>query len=292
VQPFAEGWLVRPLLSYSRRELQDYATAEGLAWIDDPSNEDRQFDRNYLRHEVMPRLEKRWPEASGRLLQSALLAGEAATMLDQLADTDLQSLSDRPERLSLAGLRALSSERQRNLLRYVVRELGLPAPPSRQLWSIVDDLIPAREDAQPLVEWPGVEVRRYRDCVYILAATPAAADDGSFVVPGNEIELGPGMGELLLRPGAAVGLSDAVVGRGLEVRYRQGGEEIKPVDQQYTKKLKKLLQEEGVVPWMRDRLPLVYSGNELVAVGDLWLAADAVSKPGTAVTWKNRPPIH
>ncbi|MEJ2128029.1 MAG: tRNA lysidine(34) synthetase TilS [Woeseiaceae bacterium] len=292
VQPFAEGWLVRPLLSCSRRELQDYANEQGLAWIDDPSNEDRQFDRNYLRHEVMPRLEQRWPEASSRLQQSALLAGEAATMLDQLADTDLQAVSDRPERLSATGLRTLSSERQRNLLRYVVRELGLPAPPSGQLWSVVDDLVPARDDAQPLVEWPGVEVRRYRDCVYILAAAPEAATVEPVTMSRDGIELGAGMGELQLRPGADIGLSDAVIDRGLEIRYRQGGEEIKPLNQRHTKKLKKLLQEEGVVPWMRERLPLVYSGDELVAVGDLWLAADAVSKPGTAVTWRNRPPIH
>jgi len=80
--------------------------------------------------------------------------------------------------------------------------------------------------------------------------------------------------------------------RGLAIRYRQGGEEIKLLDQSHTKKLKKLFQEEGVVPWMRERLPLVYSGDELCAVGDLWMASAAVSQPGTALIWKNRPPIH
>ena len=88
--------------------------------LDDPSNEDRQFDRNYLRHEILPRLEERWPEVSDRLRQSAVLAREAATMLDQLADDDLQALADRPDRLSLDALRALPSERQRNVIRYVV----------------------------------------------------------------------------------------------------------------------------------------------------------------------------
>jgi tRNA(Ile)-lysidine synthase len=100
------------------------------------------------------------------------------------------------------------------------------------------------------------------------------------------------MGELQLYAGAAQGLADAVIDAGLEVRFRSGGEEIKPTGQSHTKKLKKLLQDEGVVPWMRDRLPLLYSGGELVAVADLWIASAAASEPGVAVCWKNRPPIH
>ena len=292
VQPFAAGWLVRPLLEFSRRDLQAYATRHELVWIDDPSNEDRQFDRNYLRHEVLPRLEQRWPEASSRIRQSALLASEAAAMLDQLADIDLQQLGQRPERLSLAGLRALPSERQRNVFRYVVRELGYPAPPAPQLRNIVSELIPARDDAQPLITWNGVEVRRYRDNVYVLPAMPGTADAQSACMENGVLRPGPGMGELQLRTGAPEGLADAIVASGLEIRYRRGGETLKLPDQSHTKKLKKLLQDAGIVPWMRDRLPLVYAGDELVAVADLWLAADAVSTPGTAVVWKNRPPIH
>ena len=292
VQPFAVAWLVRPLLEFSRRDLQEYAASHELSWIDDPSNEDRQFDRNYLRHEVLPQLEQRWPEASSRIRQSALLAGEAASMLDQLADIDLQQLGQRPERLSLTGLRELPSERQRNVIRYVVRELGFPAPPARQLQNIVNELIPARDDAQPLITWNGVEVRRYRDNVYVLPATSRVAGTPSACVEGGALKLEAGMGELQLRPGASEGLADAIVASGLEIRYRRGGEELKLTDQSHTKKLKKLLQDAGVVPWMRDRLPLVYANDELVAVADLWLAADAVSKPGTAIIWKNRPPIH
>lgn len=292
VQPFAGGWLVRPLLPYSQSDLRNYATKHELNWVDDPSNEDRQFDRNFLRHEILPRLEERWPGVSGRLQQSAVLAGEAATMLDQLADDDLQALADRPDRLSLDALRALPSERQRNLIRYVVRELGLPAPPATQLRSILADLLPAREDAQPLVQWKGAEVRRYRDHVYVLPENRFGLEGVAMQLPDGGLDLKTGMGELQLEPGAAQGLTRAVVDAGLEVRYRCGGEEIKPAGQSHTRKLKKLLQDEGIVPWMRDRLPLLYSGGELVAVADLWIAAGAASKPGVAVHWKNRPPIH
>ena len=292
MQPFAAGWLVRPLLSIKRSELQDYATAHELDWINDPSNEDQQFDRNYLRHEVMPRLETRWPDVASRLKRSALLAGEASQLLDQLADADFRELGERPDRLDLSRLRDLPPERQRNVLRYVVRELGLPSPPATQLRSVVLDLIPARDDAQPVVQWPGAEIRRYRDQVYVLPA--AAADDTVAIgmIAADKVALPSGMGELTFEAGASQGLAEAIVSRGLELRFRTGGEEIKPVGQSHTRKLKKLLQEEGVAPWMRERLPLLYSGGDLVAVADLWIAANAASEPGTAINWKNRPPIH
>ncbi len=292
VQPFGPAWLVRPLLPFSQSDLRDYATQHDLTWVDDPSNEDRQFDRNYLRHEIMPGLGKRWPEVADRLRQSAVLAREAATMLDQLGDIDLQSLGDRPDRLSLDALRALPSERQRNVIRYVVRELGLPAPPATQLRSIISDLLPARGDAQPLVQWRGAEVRRYRDQVYVLPENKSGTDELALPMPRDGLDLGTGLGELRLDAGAALGLAREVVDAGLEVRFRSGGEEIKPVGQSHTRKLKKLLQDEGIVPWMRDRLPLLYSSGELVAVADLWIASAAAAEPGAAIEWKNRPPIH
>jgi tRNA(Ile)-lysidine synthase len=292
IQPFGLGWLVRPLLDVSRTALRNYADVHDLSWIDDPSNEDRQFDRNFLRHEILPRLEERWSGVSGRLRQSAVLASEAATMLDQLANEDLQALADRPDRLSLDALRTLPHERQRNVIRYVVRELGLPAPPSKQLRSIVADLLPAREDGQPLVQWKGAEVRRYRDHVYVLPESKIGSETGAMPLTDNAVDLGAGMGELQLVAGAAKGLARKVIDAGLEVRFRSGGEEIKLAGQSHTKKLKKLLQDEGIVPWMRDRLPLLYSGGELVAVADLWIANAAASEPGVAVCWKNRPPIH
>jgi tRNA(Ile)-lysidine synthase len=291
VQPFGPAWLVRPLLSYSRDELRQYAVAHDLEWIDDPSNEDRSFDRNYLRHEVFPVLQARWPDASGRLRQSALLAGEAALLLDQLADSDLQSLGARADRLSVSGLRALDEERQRNVLRYTVRELGLPAAPASVLHSIVTDLLPAREDAQPIVQWDGAEARRYRDQVYLFPQSARSGPARTSPFAAGCAELGPGLGLLRLDPGADQGLSKAVVEAGLEVRWREGGEQIKQAGQAYTKKLKKLLQEEGIVPWMRDRLPLVYSSDRLVAVADLWIADEAASSPGTAIHWDDRPAL-
>jgi tRNA(Ile)-lysidine synthase len=97
---------------------------------------------------------------------------------------------------------------------------------------------------------------------------------------------------LHFEPGAEIGLSEGLFHGGLTISSRVGGEEIQPQGQTHTRKLKKLLQEEAVVPWMRDRLPLVYSGGRLIAVGDLWLANDAISSPGVGVRWTGRPALH
>lgn len=291
IRRFGPGWLARPLLAIDRASLVEYANSEALHWVDDPSNADRRFDRNFLRHEVLPRLKSRWPDISARLQRSAQHAGEASELLANLAEIDLESLGGRPERLPIDGLLELSTARQRNLLRYALRCLGLPAPTAVQLQRIQNELIPARQDAQPLVDWPGASVRRYRNGLYLLPQA-LVEPPGTILVSGGDVPLGGGLGVLQFVPGAARGLSGDLLEREIRVSFRQGGEEFQPEGQLHTRKLKKLLQEEGVVPWMRDRLPLVYAGDELIAVGDLWLAAPAVAEPGVAVRWKDRPALH
>jgi tRNA(Ile)-lysidine synthase len=291
--PFAGGWLARPLIDVSRAALETYAAAQDLRWLEDPSNDDLRFDRNYLRHDVLPALEQRWPGVVERLARSAELAGDAAAMLDELAAIDLQRVGNRAARIGIEGLLELADARQRNLLRYAIRRAGLPVPGAARLATIIDTVLHAREDAQPLVAWQGAEVRRYRGTLYLLASSgePSWPTEGR-ALGARPMVLGPGMGALRLAPGASRGLSAPIVDRGLSVRMRSGGEEIKPAGQAHTRKLKKLLQDEGVVPWMRDRLPLVFAGEQLVAVADLWLAADAVSDPGTAVCWDDRPELY
>ncbi len=293
VRRFSSGWLVRPLLDTPREELREYATRHALEWIIDPSNLDQQFDRNYLRHEVLPRFAARWPDAANRIRRSAQLAGEAAQLLRDLARMDAEAFGDREDRLPIDALTALTPARQRNVLRHVLFELGLPMPGARQLTQIVDEVIHAREDAQPQVAWRGGMARRHGGNLYLMSAADQQAKPRSGVtIAGKKLALGGGLGKLRLKPGAARGLSEHVVAQGLELRYRVGGEKIKPAGQSHTRKLKKLLQEENIVPWMRDRLPLVFAGDELVAVADLWIADSALSEPGTAIEWINRPAIH
>ena len=291
IRRFGPGWLVRPLLTTGRDELLEYADREALNWVEDPSNVDRRFDRNFLRHDILPRLKSRWPDIAARLQRSASHSGEAAQLLSDLARIDLEALGDRPERLPIDRLLALSVARQKNLLRYALRCLGLSTPTMMQLERILTEVIPARDDAQPLVAWPGASVRRYRNALYLLPEELAELPE-PIEVKDSEVPLGAGLGVLQFVRGEARGLSQPVLERGIRVCFREGGEQFMPEGQPHTRKLKKLLQQEGIVPWMRDRLPLVYAGDELVAVGDLWLAAAAVSRPGVAVRWKDRPALH
>jgi len=288
---FGPGWLVRPLLNVDRANIQQYALDENLSWLEDPSNTNRRFDRNFLRHEVLPRLKSRWPDIAARLQRSAGHAGEASQLLVELAEIDIEALGGGTARLPIDALSALSAPRQRNVIRYAIRDLGLSTPTALQLDRIMQEVIPARVDAQPLVTWPGASVRRYRNGLYLLPQKLADQVE-SCDLEGTELELGEGLGVLRFESGADVGISKALLDGGLTIKPRAGGERFSPYGQTHTRELKKLLQEEGVVPWMRDRLPLVYSGDRLLAVGDLWLAADAVTKPGVAVCWSGRPALH
>ena len=288
---FGPGWLVRPMLNVDRADLRDYADTEGLEWLEDPSNTDRRFDRNFLRHEILPRLQSRWPDIAARLQRSAGHAGEASQLLVDLAEIDFAAIGSRSERLPIDSLSTLSAARQRNVIRYALRDLGLSTPTAMQLDRIQNELIPAREDAQPLVSWSGASVRRYRNGLYLLPQDLADAVKPT-TISGTEISLGAGLGRLRFEPDAGVGLEAKLLETDLVVKPREGGEEIRLHGQSHTRKLKKLLQEEGIVPWMRDRLPLLYSGDRLIAVGDLWIAAEATAKPGVAVHWDGRPALH
>lgn len=288
---FGPGWLVRPLLGFDRAELKRYAEAEHIEWIEDPSNADRRFDRNFLRHEILPRLRARWPDIAARLQRSATHASEATSLLTELARIDLDALGGRPDRLPGDTLLDMPRHRQKNLIRYALRARGLTVPSALQLDNILDEVLPAREDAQPQVRWPGGSARRYSGRLYLLPDELAGRlPEGA--ITGSRVDLGTGLGALHFEPGAERGLDPRLVGPNLRLAARKGGEKIRVDGQTHTSKLKKLLQEERVVPWMRDRVPLIYAGDELVAVGDLWVAADGASSPGVAIRWSDRPALH
>lgn len=291
-QQFASGRLLRPLLDIPSRAIADYARHHNISWIEDPSNKDRRYDRNFLRHEVFPLLVSRWPAAARRIRASAELAGEAGQLLRELADVDLQSHPG-AHRLSLPLLSELSRARQRNLLRQAIGICGLPPAPASCLYQVVNELVPARADAQPMVAWPGAEVRRYRDCLFLLPALDVMVWSCRNLVLAKDsvVELGAGMGSLQLVDESAPGIDPGIVSGDLRVRFRQGGEKFRPFGHDCTRKLKILLQNEGVLPWMRERLPLLYSGEKLVAVADMWIAADCVAQSGLVVRWQDRPLI-
>ena len=279
---FAAGWLLRPLLGQPRAALEAAARSRNLTWIDDPANFVQHFDRNYLRSRVFPVLRERWPDLDVRLGVTIARAGEASELLRELAAVDLCGLGE-PRRLDLGGLRALSPARRRNAIRQALRELGLPLPPGRVLGTLAADLVDAADDRTPHVAWSGAEARRYRGRLYLMPPL-AAEPSGEIAVHEGRVALPAGLGELKITAGGT--------GGPLSVAWRKGGERLRLRPDGPSRKLKTLLQERGIVPWMRSRLPLVYRQGELLAAADCLVARTAGGEPVVDVTWTEHPPLH
>lgn len=272
------GALLRPLLAVGRDELEAYAHSNGLDWIDDESNADERYDRNYLRHRVLPLLRRRWPAAPTLLARFAAQAAETNTLLDELAAADLATCRGSGDTLSVTACLALPPARRRHLLRQWLAGLGLPPPPRTRLQQI-DAVLSAAADAEPLVCWPGAEVRRYRDALYAMAPLPPLPNPAVVCDWQPDGAGAPaGTGELLGVPGEGGLRAD----RRYQLRARRGGERCRPLGRAHSQSLKKLLQEAGVPPWWRDRLPLLWYGDELAAVADLWLCEGYRAIPGEA----------
>lgn len=289
------GWHGRPLLDVDRAELAAYARQASLSWVSDPTNSSMRFDRGWLRERVLPQLRTRWPQAAATVSRSARHLAEAGRLLAALAESDASGLLDDSSRLSIDGLRRLPQDRQVNLLRWWIRERGLGLPSTARFESILDDLMRARVDAEPVVRWESGELRRYRDRLYAmqpLNEPPSETLHFDPALPAG-IELGAGLGRISLAATDQGGL-DPVVLKDIVIRFRAGGESLRPHPARPRKRLKQLCQEAGIVPWMRERLPLLFVGARLAAVGDLWIDAElavAPGKPAVVPVWSGRPEL-
>lgn len=266
-----QGRLARPLLDVPRLELEAYCRAHGLRWIEDDSNRDESFDRNYLRHSVLPMLEARWPSVIRTLARDAGLQADALELIGALASEDLRAVSRPSGSLSISSLRSLTPARQRNVIRAWISAAGLPAPGAAHLERILLDALVERIDANPRVNWSGAEVRRYRGELHAMPPSEPFDVSRSYLWEAHKPLRIDALGITLNREQLIEqGLCDAGDGP-LTVRFRRGGERCRPVGRGHSHELKKLFQEAGVPPWVRDRVPLVYRGDKLVAVLGYWV---------------------
>jgi tRNA(Ile)-lysidine synthase len=293
--PFHKGWLGRPLLQCSRQDLHTYALSQHLQWVEDESNTDTGYDRNFLRHEIFPRLKKRFPAATKTMSRSARRCAEAAELLAVFATQDLQLAAIQDNALSLGICRELGKVRSQHLLHHWLHEQGLPVPTEAQTEAIWNNVIQASHDSVPLVHWEGaqgqgVEVRRYRDLLYAMPPLPEL--DVNRVYRWDFTQPLPisAMGELSSTQQTGQGIALAKLeGQDVEVRFRQGGERLRPVGRQETHSLKHLFQDQGIPPWQRDRIPLIYCQGRLAAVVGLWLDEDFAAsgnEPGISIEWR------
>lgn len=257
--------LWRPLLGVSRQQLESAARAAGLSWVEDESNQDEKLARNFLRHRILPLLLARWPAVAATFAATAQRMQEADALLNELAEELAQEAIDARQRLGISVMQSLSAPKQRLLLRYWLRQQGFLLPDEALLQAIIDEILPASEDATPMLALRGVQIRRYREHLY--AMTPLSS-----LSPGWE-QCWDGLQPLPLPDGRVLRMESAP--ELLRVSYRRGGERLRPAGQLQSRELKTLFQENAVPPWERERLPLLWRGDELVAVaGTQWGRAD------------------
>jgi len=297
---FGTGWHARPLLGFTHESLHAWALHRNLNYIDDPTNTDTHYDRNFLRQRVVPMLKDRWPAMARTASRSASHLAEAQALLDDWTENDylLASVDDA---LSVDALRELPAPRRRALLRYWLQQHEILMPSTRVLHALEHDMLNAKHDRVPQVRWWGAEVHRYRELLYI--EQPLADWDVSaqlewdirqeLVLPCNLGCLQLGTAGLPLTP-SATGIAKQRLPDKLTVKFRDGGERIRLPGEKHHRALKKLLQESSVLPWWRERLPLIYANDQLVAVADLWVDHDFAARPGeptTALVWSREQSI-
>ncbi len=332
VAPFAAGWHVRPLLSRARAELERWVQDQQLTWIEDETNTDERLDRNFLRRRVLPLIRERWPGAAGAVSRSARHAAQAQRILDAVARTDVER-AGYGESLSVKALRTLPLERRRNALRYWIAASGRIVPDTRRLEEIATTVIDARADANPLVQWGDTVLRRSADLLMLHAASGASgpasqgkpatsgvagpSDPAAF--PATEVSVVspipqrhvsgsaltwswrtsmsyplPEGGTLELKPDPRGPLDLDALPPLLTIRSRRGGERLRPRRGGPRRALKTLLQEARVSVVDRARLPLIFAGEALVAVADLWLDESVQASPTVAhrarVLWTRSAP--
>lgn len=285
LRPFGQGQLWRPLLSLSRRQLHDYVQVHRLECIDDSSNRDTRLARNHLRHEILPRLSRHWPQAVDSILHSASLCHAAADALRSQWLAALGRLLDPlTGSLHADGWLKLAPALREPLLDHWLHARGLTAPTTAQRRQI-ERQCGARAGHVPCVRWPGVELHIWKGRMWAGPPPKAVPDEWQASWHGEPLPL-PGGGTLSLTD------AEARLSETLNVRLRRGGERIKPAGDSHTRDLRDLFQQGLIPPWQRGICPLLYAGDELIAVADRWISARGTAifaDAGANPSWRPSP---
>ncbi|WP_372964093.1 tRNA lysidine(34) synthetase TilS [Marinobacter sp.] len=278
------GQLYRPWLEVGRERLEEVAGASSLMWVEDPSNASQVFDRNYLRHAVLPGLKARWPGLLRRIAHSAQSCRDSEILNQRLAELQWQACSD-SNRLKLESFRKLSPLERRNLVRWWIHQQGWVLPALSDWDQALSDMLYAGKDRAPEIRGDGFSLRRYREHLYLVPDT-GVPDQSVDLVPGQVVTWGSWRLKLEARSQVATSKSPPPP---IRVSTRQGGERVRFNASGHSRALKTWLQEQGVPPWERALLPLVYRQwpgiTELIAIGDLW-CSEQYSGSAPATGWR------
>jgi tRNA(Ile)-lysidine synthase len=282
---FAAGYLVRPLLSASRQSILQWAMAQHLVWIEDESNQDQQFDRNFLRQTIIPQLKNRWPEIAETAERSAALCAEEELVLADYLAADYAALVDSRLSFPIEPLRLMSAARRHQLLRFWLRDRTGTVPSLHQLDLIWQEVALAAQDANPCLHWAKGDVRRYQDRLYhvtSVARDALSAQTGSVQLDDMAGELVTSAG--ILSVGVARSTPDSVAGQQqitvwlpqdarISVQYQlPGSVRVHPQERSHSRELKKIWQEYGIPPWLRAGWPCLCVDGQVIAIPGVLIA--------------------
>lgn len=280
--------LFRPLLQVPRQALNAYALQQHIEWCEDESNDDTQYERNFIRHEVMPVLASRYQSVKSVLARTASHLAEANDMLDALAAIDAEHLiSDNS--LCLQGLSQLDSSRARNVLRWWFAQNKLAMPTADHLNEIVHQLFNAKSDADLNIKMQNLVLRRYQQRVYLNMEQLTEPFD--LLWSGEPALNLPNGGQLQFKQVTGAGLALKFGMTKLRITHRHGGERFKPNALRPTKTLKHLLQEANIPPWQRPHLPLIYWQDTLAYVPGVGVAHELQANEGelgVEIVWQDK----
>ncbi|QDD11069.1 tRNA lysidine(34) synthetase TilS [Candidatus Methylopumilus planktonicus] len=263
--------LWRPLLNTSRTDIEIYAKKHQLKWIEDESNQNADFDRNFIRLKVLPILKNRFSHIIKVISRSSSHLAEAQYLLDDLAKVDLKKCLksyNYIHQLQVKTLDKLSNSRAKNLLRYWL-EINNQIMPSKDLLDeLLRQVLTAKKDATIKIQISkDFEIRRYKDEIYIVKKNQKGQKNYEIIWNGESEIILPNGSKLKFKKVRGDGISlEKIEGKKLTISNRKGGEFFKPDIKRPTKKIKQLLQESDLPPWERENLPLLYIGDELTAI--------------------------
>lgn len=275
VVKFEPGWMARPLLSVSRQQLQDYARQHELQFIEDPSNQSHDHDRNYLRHAIIPQLEGRWPGLQTTLARNARHLRQTDRFLNEQVSKIIPQVLDQSGCILTQELSAFDCFKRQLLFRKWFELYDISMPSSTLLEQIESDIVSARIDADPCLSWNSdgqcIQVRRYRNKLFLIKNPPIL--DTNIVIPWDgqsRLDLPANLGYLRAEVSNKGGIDKSLWATAtIEIRFRQGGETCLLPGREGHRSLKAVFQEFNIPPWERAQVPLIFLNEELAAIASL-----------------------